>query len=208
MRPAHRRQSLVCQSSRIASDLAVHRSGTESSQTLCWREMDSNHRFPVRIKHKDGARRGRSAYPAHGRQQDALAERGIRTLLPVRVDTSAELLRHVRFRCAANGRCRSCSPGFCVEVRLFLENRTIVDANARTGVDCLVRSQADQAALSLVHSASLVQPARIRYWASSADISMVPSGLTLMCRPEKVCTDPVPEGACRRTRYRSGFSGF
>jgi hypothetical protein len=26
-------------------------------------------------------------------------------------------------------------------------------------------------------------------WASSADISMVSSGLTLMCRPEKVCTD-------------------
>src|SRR5947207_4690846 len=37
-------------------------------------------------------------------------------------------------------------------------------------------SQADQAASSRVHSASLVQPARIRYPASSADISMVPSG--------------------------------
>ena len=61
--------------------------------------------------------------------------------------------------------------------------------------------QADQAASSRVHSASLVQPARIRYWASSADISTVPSGLTLMCRPEKVCTDPIPQGACRRTRY-------
>ena len=34
---------------------------------------------------------------------------------------------------------------------------------------------------SCVHSASLVQPWRIMYWASSADISMVPSGLTLCC---------------------------
>jgi len=57
---------------------------------------------------------------------------GFELCSPVRVDTSAELLRHVRFGCAANGRCR---PGFCVEVRLFLENRTIVAANARTGVD-------------------------------------------------------------------------
>jgi hypothetical protein len=56
--------------------------GTESLQTLHWREMDSNHRFPVRIKRKGGAGRRRSGYPAHGRQQDALAERGIRTLLP------------------------------------------------------------------------------------------------------------------------------
>jgi len=35
------------------------------------------------------------------------------------------------------------------------------------------------------HSASLVQPARIRYSESSADISTVPSGLTVRCRPEK-----------------------
>ena len=168
--------------------------------------MDSNHRFPVRIKHKDGARRRGSAYPAHGRQLGALAERGIRTLLPVKVGTSAELLRHVRSR--SERALLQLLSVFCVEVRLLLENRTRVAANARTGVDCLARPQADQAASSRVHSASLVQPARIRYWASSADISMVPSGLTLMCRPEKVCTDPIPEGACRRTRYRSGFSGF
>ncbi|MGB9648557.1 MAG: amidohydrolase family protein, partial [Stellaceae bacterium] len=125
-RPASPTGSARRRSNAAGAITAISR-GTESSQTHRWREMDSNHRFPVRIKHKEGARRGRSAYPAHGRQQDALAERGIRTLLPVRVvDTSAELLRHVRFRCAANGRCRSCSPGFCVEVRLFLENRTIV----------------------------------------------------------------------------------
>ena len=43
------------------------------------------------------------------------------------------------------------------------------------------RPQVDQAASSCVHSASLVQPWRIMYWASSADISMVPSGLTLCC---------------------------
>jgi hypothetical protein len=109
---------------------------------------------------------------------------------------------------AANGLCRSCSSGYGTEVGLFLENRTTAAANVRTGFDCLARPQADQAASSRVHSASLVQPWRIMYWASSADISMVPSGLTLMCRPEKVCTDPIPEGACRRTRYRSGFSGF
>ena len=127
---------------------------------------------------------------------------------PVKVATSAETASHVRFRSPANRPCRSYSSGICVEVRLFLENHTIVAANARTRIDRLVRSQADQAASSRVHSASLVQPARIRYWASSADISIVPSGLTLMCRPEKVCTDPIPEGACRRTRYRSGFSGF
>ena len=65
-----------------------------------------------------------------------------------------------------------------------------------------------QAASSLVHSASLVQPSRIRYLASSADISMAPSGPTLMCRPENVCTEPIPQGGRRRTRYRSGFSGF
>ena len=109
---------------------------------------------------------------------------------------------------AANGPCRSYSSGFGTEVRLFLENRTTAAANVRTGFNCWARPQADQAASSRGHSASLVQPWRIIYWASSADISMVPSGLTLMCRPEKVCTAPIPQGACRRTRYRSGFSGF
>jgi hypothetical protein len=34
-----------------------------------------------------------------------------------------------------------------------------------------------QAASSRVHSAIWIQPSRIRYWASSADISTVPSGL-------------------------------
>ena len=44
------------------------------------------------------------------------------------------------------------------------------------------------------------QPARIRYSESSADISTVPSGLTVRCRPEKVCTDAIPCGARRRTQ--------
>ena len=35
------------------------------ARTPCWREMDSKHRFPVRIKHKDRTRRRGSAYPAH-----------------------------------------------------------------------------------------------------------------------------------------------
>jgi len=52
----------------------------------------------------------------------------------------------------------------------------------------------------LHHSASLVQPARIRYSESSADISTVPSGLTVRCRPEKVCTEAIPCGARRRTQ--------
>jgi len=56
----------------------------------------------------------------------------------------------------------------------------------RPGANCLVTSRARQAASSLFHSASLVQPARMKYWASSADISTVPSGPTLRCRPEKV----------------------
>src|ERR1700730_18162523 len=54
---------------------------------------------------------------------------------PVRVDTSAETTSHVRFRSPANRPCRSYSSGFCVEVRLLLENHTIVAANARTTVD-------------------------------------------------------------------------
>jgi hypothetical protein len=176
--------------------------GTESLRTLRWREMDSNHRFPVRIKHKDGTRRRRSAYPAHSRHRMHWQKGDSNSAPPLESIPALNCFGTSGFDRAANGRCRSCSSGLCVEVRLFLENRTIVAANR------LVRSQADHAASSLVHSASLVQPARIRYWASSADISMVPSGLTLMCRPEKVCTDPRPEGACRRTRYRSGFSGF
>jgi hypothetical protein len=31
---------------------SVRRSGTESSQTLCWREMDSNHRYPAKFFHR------------------------------------------------------------------------------------------------------------------------------------------------------------
>src|ERR1700740_1421126 len=56
------------------------------------------------------------------------------------------------------------------------------------------KPQVDHAASSRVHSASLVQPARIRYWASSADISMVPSEPTLMVRREKVNKDPMRVG--------------
>jgi hypothetical protein len=36
------------------------------------------------------------------------------------------------------------------------------------------------------HSASLVQPSRIKYSASSADTSTVPSSPTFRCRPENV----------------------
>jgi hypothetical protein len=182
---------------------------TGSHLTLRWREMDSNHRFPVRIKHKDGARRRGSAVSSSqpvtgctGRKRDANSAPPLESIPPLK------LLRTSGFDRQRTGVAAAISSGFWVEVRLILENHTIVAANARTRVDRLVRSQADQAASSRVHSASLVQPSRIRYWASSADISMVPSGLTLMCRPEKVCTDPIPEGACRRTRCRSGFSGF
>ena len=173
-----------------------------------WREMDSNHRFPVRIKHKDRARRRgsgiqlRAGNRMHWQKGDANSAPPLESIPPLK------LLRTFGFDRQRTGVAAAISSGFWVEVRLILENHTIVAANARTRVDRLVRSQADQAASSRVHSASLVQPSRIRYWASSADISMVPSGLTLMCRPEKVCTDPIPEGACRRTRYRSGFSGF
>jgi hypothetical protein len=56
-----------------------------------------------------------------------------------------------------------------------------------------------QTTSSQLHSASLVQPSRIRYLASSADISRVPSGPMLRCRPERVCADPM-WGARRRTR--------
>jgi len=52
-------------------------------------------------------------------------------------------------------------------------------------------------------------PLAIRgYCASSADISIVPSGSTLICRPEKVCTDAILKGARKRTRNRSGLSRF
>jgi hypothetical protein len=55
---------------RSANCGALRRPGTESLLTLCWREMDSNHRFPARIKRKDGARRRGSAYP--GERADLL----------------------------------------------------------------------------------------------------------------------------------------
>src|SRR5438105_2052252 len=48
----------------------------------------------------------------------------------------------------------------------------------------------------------LGQPTRVKYWASSADISIVPSRPTLICRPERVWTEPRPEGASKRTRKR------
>jgi hypothetical protein len=49
-------------------------------------------------------------------------------------------------------------------------------------------------ASSRVHSSILVQPARMRHSASSADISTVPSEPILRCRPEKVCTHPGAAG--------------
>jgi hypothetical protein len=86
---------------------ASGRRGTGSSMTHHRREMDSNHRFPVRFKHKDGARRRGSAVSSSqpvtgctGRKRDA------NSAPPVRVDTSAETASHVRFRSPANRRCR------------------------------------------------------------------------------------------------------
>src|SRR5262249_32349965 len=49
-------------------------------------------------------------------------------------------------------------------------------------------------------------PAGIKQRASSSDISTMPSSLILMCRPEKVCTAPVPCGALMRTF--TGLGGF
>ena len=80
-----------------------------------------------------------------------------------------------------------------------------VEAGAR--IETASDERRNQQALSLVHSASFSQPARIRYSASSAVISTVRSGPMVSCRPEKVCTDPTSQGARRRTRKRSGFSG-
>jgi len=60
--------------------------------------------------------------------------------------------------------------------------------------------QADQA------SPSMVQPRGIKQKASSSDISTMPSRPTLMCRPDKVWTAPVPGGALTRTF--TGLGGF
>jgi hypothetical protein len=174
----------------------------------CWREWIRTIGFPseLNIRTEPGGGEARIQLTAGNRmhwQKGGFELRSPLESIPLR-----NCFGTSRVDRAANGPCRSCSSGYGTEVGLFLENRTTAAANVRTGFDCLARPQADQAASSRVHSASLVQPWRIMYWASSADISMVPSGLTLMCRPEKVCTDPIPEGACRRTRYRSGFSGF
>ena len=73
---------------------ALRCSRTEVRMTLRWREMDSNHRFSARIKHKDGARRRGSAYPGeradlfawrpgvHWRDRLTAGGRWIRTLSP------------------------------------------------------------------------------------------------------------------------------
>ena len=60
--------------------------------------------------------------------------------------------------------------------------------------------QADQA------SPSMVQPTGIRKKASPSDISTMPSRPTVMCRPEKVWTAPIPGGALTRTF--TGLGGF
>jgi hypothetical protein len=60
--------------------------------------------------------------------------------------------------------------------------------------------QADQA------SPSMVQPTGIKQKASPSDISTMPSRPTLMCRPEKVWTAPIPGGAWTRTF--TGLGGF
>src|SRR6516165_11847397 len=60
--------------------------------------------------------------------------------------------------------------------------------------------RADQA------SPSMVQPTGIRKKASPSDISTMPSRPTLMCRPEKVWTAPIPGGAWTRTF--TGLGGF
>src|SRR5215831_16228743 len=66
----------------------------------------------------------------------------------------------------------------------------------------------DSAGSSSLHSASLVQPARIRGSISSPDTSTVRSGPMQMCRPEKVYTDPTSPGARRQTRCRSELPRF
>ena len=91
-------------------------------------------RFPVRIKHKDGARRRRSAYPAHGRQQDALVERGDSNSAPaLKSMRSLNCFGTSGFDRAANRPCRSCSSGFGAEVRGFLESYTRIAAKVRNG---------------------------------------------------------------------------
>ena len=57
-----------------------------------------------------------------------------------------------------------------------------------------------------VASPSMVQPRGRKQKASSSDISTMPSRPTLMCRPEKVWTAPVPGGALMRTF--TGLGGF
>jgi len=63
---------------------------------------------------------------------------------------------------------------------------------------------AAQGSSSPSHSASFVQPSRIKYSASSADITTVPSSRMFRCRPEYVCTDPMPWRARRRTQELLG----
>src|SRR5271166_3244077 len=57
---------------------------------------------------------------------------------------------------------------------------------------------------SSLSSPSLVQPLVIRHAASAADSSTIPSGPIAMCRPDKVCNEPIPCGALRRTSCGGG----
>ena len=173
-----------------------------------WSEMDSNVGSPseLNVRTEPGGGEARIQLTAGNRMH--WQKGGFELRSPLKSIPPRNCFGTSGFDRAANGRCCSCSSGFGAEVRAVPRKPHQSSGESTNRVDGLVRPQADQAASSRVHSASLAQPWRIMYWASSADISMVPSGLTLMCRPEKVCTDPIPEGACRRTRYRSGFSGF
>jgi hypothetical protein len=67
------------------------------------------------------------------------------------------------------------------ELSVPLELRPLVGFEGRPDIE------ACQAASSALHSASLVQPARIRQLASSADISTMRSSPMVMRRPEKAC---------------------
>jgi transposase-like protein len=57
-------------------------------------------------------------------------------------------------------------------------------------------------------SPSMVQPRGIKQKASPSEISTMPSRPTLMCRPERVWTPPVPGGALTRTFTGLGGFGF
>ena len=97
-----------------------------------WREMDSNRRFPVRIKHKDGApaagkrvSSSRLATGCIGRKGNSNSAPPLESIPPRNCFGTSDR--------AANGHCRSCLSGFGAEVRGFPESHTRIAAKVRTG---------------------------------------------------------------------------